>query len=69
VSLVDVSDFFLLTDGASFDVILYPSACAGPIVFAVNPSDCFVSAQMAGRGSVMPYLHESTFEGVVWWDD
>jgi len=54
--------FVLLTGSASFDIVLYPGACAGPVIFAVDSSDCFVSAWVAGCWSIMPYLHESSFE-------
>jgi len=53
--------FVLLACGASFDVFCDPCPGAGPEVFFVHMSDCFISSGVAIEGAVVPSVHDFVF--------
>ena len=59
----------LLTCGTSFDVFRDPCPGAGPEVFFIHASDCFVSSGMAVEGSVVPCVHDLAFQSLIRGDD
>jgi hypothetical protein len=58
--------FVLLTGGASFDVFHYSWVCSGPVVFFVDVSYGFISPGVSVDCSVMPYVHQFTFQPLIW---
>jgi hypothetical protein len=55
----------LLTCGTSFDVFCDPCPGAGPEVFFVHTSDCFISSRMAVEGSIVPCVHDFAFQSLI----
>ena len=58
--------FVLLASGASFDIFRDPCPGAGPEVFFVDTSDCFIASGMAIDGAFMPYVHQFVFQSLIW---
>jgi hypothetical protein len=61
--------FVLLAGRAAFDVLRDPCPCAGPEVFPVYLPDCFVSSGVSTKRSIVPGVHEFTFQSLVWGND
>jgi hypothetical protein len=59
----------LLAGCAALDVLSDPCPCAGPEVFPVYLPNCFVSSGVSTKWSVVPGVHEFTFQPLVWRDD
>ena len=53
--------FVLLTRCAAFDVFRDPGSGAGPKVFSIDASDCFIASGVSVDGSFMPDVHQFTF--------
>jgi hypothetical protein len=47
----------LLTRCTAFDVFHDPSFSAGPEVFSIDASDCFISSGMTVDGALVPHVH------------
>jgi hypothetical protein len=56
----------LLAGGASFDIFRDPSLGTRPEVFPVDTSDGFISSGVTVDGSFVPYVHEFTFQALIW---
>jgi hypothetical protein len=61
--------FVLLAGCATFDIFGDPRSCAGPEVFPVYLPDRFVSSGVSTEWSIVPGVHEFTFQPLVWGDD
>ena len=61
--------FVLLTGRAAFDVLGDPSSRSGPEVFSVYLPDRFVSSRVSTEWSVVPGIHEFTFQSLIWGND
>ena len=61
--------FVLLTGCAAFDVFGDPCSRARPEVFSVYLSDSFVSSGVSTGWSVVPGIHEFTFQSLIWGND
>ena len=59
----------MLACGTSFDIFRDPSPGAGPEVFFVHTSDCFISSGMAIKGSIVPGVHDLSFQTLIRRDD
>src|SRR5580693_5785128 len=59
----------LLAGCASFDVFGDPCSRARPEVFSVYLPDSFVSSGVSTEWSVVPGVHEFTFQSLVWGND
>jgi hypothetical protein len=59
--------FVLLACGASFDVFCDPCFGAWPEVFSIDTPGCFVSSGVTVGGSLVPYVHQFTFQSLIWW--
>jgi hypothetical protein len=61
--------FVLLAGCTAFDILSDPRSCAGPEVFPVYLPDCFVSSGVSTKWSIVPGVHEFTFQPLVWRND
>ena len=61
--------FVLLACGATLDVFYDPGLGTRPEVFLIDASDSFILSGVAIDGSFMPYVHQLTFQSLIWWDD
>ena len=59
----------LLACGASLDVFRDPCFGTWPEIFPVDVSDCFISSGVTVDGSFMPYVHQFSFQPLIWWYD
>jgi hypothetical protein len=61
--------FVLLECCTTFDV--FCDSCLGtrPEVFLVDALDGFIPSRVAVDGSLMPYVHQFTFQSLIWWND
>jgi hypothetical protein len=59
----------LLAGCAAFDVFGDPCSRARPEVFPVYLPDGFVSSGVSTEWSVMPGIHEFTFQPLIWGND
>jgi hypothetical protein len=47
----------LLAHCAAFDIFRDPGLSAGPEVFSIDASDCFISSGMTIDGAFVPHVH------------
>jgi hypothetical protein len=57
--------FVLLASCAAFDVLRDPCPCAGPEVFLVYLSDCFVSSGVSAKWPIVPGVHKFAFQSLI----
>ena len=61
--------FVLLTGCAAFDIFGDPCSRAGPEVFSVYLSDCFIPSRVSAEWAIVPRVHEFAFQSLVRRDD
>jgi hypothetical protein len=59
----------LLAGCATFDILSDPRSRARPEVFFVYLSDGFVSSGVSTEWSIVPGVHEFTFQPLIWRND
>jgi hypothetical protein len=61
--------FVLLACCTTFDVFRDPCLGARPEVFLVDVLDGFIPSRVAIDGPFVPYIHQFTFQPLIWWND